>query len=130
MTQADVRSSGTVLRIASIVDLVYGVLFMVFPQWLFTLSQDPGVPGSPGWVRWAGGLLIGVGVAAYLASAKPDTQRPLVVGLLIATALIALSLLYSLFLEHYTGAPWFLWVPIVINACLAIAFAWVTSKLG
>jgi len=129
MTQSDMKSSATVLTIAAIVDLVYGLLFLFVPEWMFKLSQDPNV-GSPGWVRWSGGLLIGVAVAGFLAAAKVETQRPFVVGLLVACVLIALSLLYSLFIGGYTGAQWFLWVPIVINACLAIALAWVASKLG
>jgi hypothetical protein len=90
----------------------------------------PGVPGSAGWVRWSGGLLIGVSVAGFLAAAKPETQRPFVVGLMVAAVLIALSLLYSLFVGGYGGAPWFLWLPIVINAGLAAALAWVASKLA
>lgn len=130
MTQSDLKSSSVVLTAEAIVALVYGALFLFVPRWLFALSQDPGVPGDPGWVRWAGGLLIGVGVAAWLATAKVETQRPLVVGLMVSTALIACSLLYSLFIGGYAGAQWFLWVPIAINACLAIAFAWVATKLG
>ena len=49
---------------------------------------------------------------------------------MVASVLIALSLLYSLFIGGYEGAPWFLWLPIAINACLAVALAWVASKLG
>jgi len=130
MTQSDVKSSQTILYIVAIVDIVYGLLFLFVPQWLFTLSQDPGVPGSAGWVRWSGGLLIGVGVAAQLAAAKPETQRPFVVGAMIASILVALSLLYSLFIGGYGGATWFLWLPIAINAGLAVALAWVASKLS
>jgi hypothetical protein len=130
MTQSDVKSSQTILYVAAIFDLVYGVLFLLVPRWLFALSQDPGVPASPGWVRWSGGLLIGVAVMGFLAASKPETQRPFVFGLTIASVLIALSLLYSLFLEGYAGAQWFLWVPIAINVCLAVVLAWVASKLS
>jgi hypothetical protein len=130
MTQSDLKSSTTILTIAAIVDLVYGLLFLLVPEWMFSLSQDPGAPGSAGWVRWSGGLLIGVSVAGYLAAANPQTQRPLVVGLVVATVLIALSLLYSLFVGGYAGATWFLWLPIAINACLAVALAWVASKVA
>jgi len=130
MTQSDVKSSSTILYIAAIVNLVYGAAFLFVPRWLFALSQDPGVPGSPGWVRWSGGLLIGVSVMGFLAAAKPETQKPFVVGLMVATVLIALSLLYSLFVGGYAGASWFLWLPIAINACLAVALAWVASKLA
>jgi hypothetical protein len=130
MTPSDVKSSATILTIAAIIDLVYGVAFLFVPEWMFALSQDPGAPGSAGWVRWSGGLLIGVSVMGFLAATKVETQRPFVVGLLVACVLIALSLLYSLFVGGYAGAQWFLWVPIIINACLAIALAWVASKLA
>jgi len=128
MTQSEVKTSSTILYVTAIANLVYGLLFLLFPQWLFDLSQAPGVPADPGWVRWGGGLLIGVGVAAWLAAANPKTQRPLVVGLAVGAALIALSLLYTLFLGGYGGVQWFLWLPIVINAALAVGLGWVASK--
>jgi hypothetical protein len=130
MTHSDMKSSSTILYIAAIVDIIYGLLFLFVPEWMFSLSQDPGAPGSAGWVRWSGGLLIGVSVMGFLAAAKVETQRPFVVGLMVATVLIALSLLYSLFVGGYAGAQWFLWLPIVINACLAVALAWVASRLA
>jgi hypothetical protein len=128
MTQSEVKTSQTILYVAAIVDLVYGLLFLLVPQWLFDLSQDSGVPAHLGWVRWSGGLLIGVGVAGGLAAANPESQKPVVVGLVVATALIALSLLYSLFFGGYDGRQWFIWLPILINGALAVAMAWVLSK--
>ena len=128
MTQSEVKTSQTILYIVAIVDLVYGLLFLLVPRWLFDLSQDPNVPADPGWVRWSGGLLIGVGIAAGLAAANPETQKPLVVGLFVATTLIALSLLYTLLLGGYAGAQWFLWLPILINAALAVALGWLCTK--
>ena len=127
MTQFEVKTSRIILYIEAIVSLVYGLLFLLSPNWMFALSQDPGAPAAAGWVRWSGGLLIGVGVAAWLAAANPATQKPLVVGLVVAAVLIALSLLYSLFNE-FGGAQWFLWAPILINAALAVALGWVATK--
>jgi hypothetical protein len=127
MTQSEVKTSRIILYIEAFVGVVYGLLFLLSPRWMFALSQDPGDPAAAGWVRWSGGLLIGVGVAAWLAAANPETQKPLVVGLVVATVLIALSLLYSLFNE-FGGAQWFLWAPILINAALAVALGWVASK--
>jgi hypothetical protein len=128
MTQSELKTSRTILYAAAIVDFVYGLLFLLIPQWLFQLSQDTGAPAHPGWVRWSGGLLIGVAVAGWLATADPETQKPLVVGLTVATALIACSLLYTLFVGGYAGAQWFLWLPIVLNVVLAAALGWVASK--
>lgn len=127
MTQSEVKTSRMILYVEAIVSLVYGLLFLLIPRWMFTLSQDPGAPAAAGWVRWSGGLLIGVGIAAGLAAANPETQKPLVVGLLVAATLIALSLLYSLFNE-FGGAQWFLWVPILANAALAVGLGWVSIK--
>jgi hypothetical protein len=127
MTQSEVKTSRTILYIEAIVSVVYGLLFMLVPRWMFALSQDPGAPAAAGWVRWSGGLLIGVAIAAGLAAANPQTQKPLVVGLVVAATLIALSLLYSLFNE-FGGAQWFLWVPILINAAMAVGLGWVSTK--
>jgi hypothetical protein len=69
-----------------------------------------------------------VAVAAGLAAANPETQKPLVVGLVVATALIALSLLYSSFFGGYDGTQWFIWLPILINAALAASLGWVSTK--
>jgi len=128
MTESEVKTSQMIVYFSAIVDFVYGLLFLLFPHVLFELSQDPGAPADPGWVRWSGGLLIGVGVAAWLAAENPETETPLVTGLMVATSLIALSLLYTLFFGEYKGAQWFLWLPIVINAALAVALGWLTSK--
>ena len=127
MTQSEVKTSRIILYIEAFVGVVYGLLFLLSPRWMFALSQDPGDPAAAGWVRWSGGLLIGVGVAAWLAAANPETQKPLVVGLVVAAALIALSLLYSL-VNEFGGAQWFLWAPILINAALAVALGWVATK--
>jgi hypothetical protein len=128
MTQSEVKTSQTILYVAAVVDLIYGLLFLLIPQWLLNFSQDSGVPAHLGWVRWSGGLLIGVGVAAGLAAANPERQKPLVVGLAVATALIALSLLYCLIFGGYDGTRWFIWLPILINAALAGALGWVSTK--
>jgi cytochrome bd-type quinol oxidase subunit 2 len=93
------RSSGrpiedaarTIFYIAAISMAIFGAGLLLFPQVMFTLSDDPGVPANPGWVRWAGGMA----VAAWLAANNPESQRPLAVGLATAFTLIALALLYS-----------------------------------
>ena len=78
-----IRSDADAARIifAAILMAIYGFGLLLFPQAMFDISNDPGVPANPGWVRWAGGLLLGTGAPAWLAADNLESQRPLVVGL-------------------------------------------------
>jgi hypothetical protein len=129
------RSSGrpiadaarTIFYIAAISMAIFGVGLLLFPQVMFTLSDDPGVPANPGWVRWAGGLLLGMAVATWLAANNPESQRPLAVGLATAFTLIALALLYSNLVGDYRGAI----VELAADRgqrSLAAAMWWLSSK--
>lgn len=124
----DTGAYRAIMRIGVIVGVFYGLGFLLVPDVLFQMSQDSGVPANAGWVRWAGGLLIGYGIAQWLASADPAKQRPIVMGAVVADALIALALLYAVVTGEYQGVAWFIWVPIVINAVLAAAFYWLAQK--
>jgi hypothetical protein len=128
MTQDERQIARATFYIAAVVGAVYGLLFLSVPEWQFELSQDPGVPANPGWVRWSGGFLIGIALAALLAATQPDRQRSLVLGLAAGYTLIALSLFYSTISGEYQGAQWFIWVPIVINVALAAAMFWLLTK--
>jgi hypothetical protein len=106
---------------------IFGAGLLLFPQVMFTLSDDPGVPANPGWVRWAGGLLLGMAVATWLAANNPESQRPLAVGLATAFTLIALALLYSNLVGDYRGAI----VELAADRgqrSLAAAMWWLSSK--
>jgi hypothetical protein len=117
-----------IFYVAAIVNVIYGLLFLAMPERAFELSHDSGVPADPGWVRWSGGVLIGIALAAWLAAQKPDKQPPLVVGLALAYLLVALSLLYSTISGEYRGAQWFIWLPILINVGLFAAMLWLLIK--
>ena len=56
------------LRAAAIVGVMYGVGFLLMPYAMLQLSGDPGVPANPGWVRWAGGFVLGIAIGPWLAS--------------------------------------------------------------
>jgi hypothetical protein len=128
MTQSEVTTARLIFYIAAIVGASYGLLFLSMPEKLLELSHDPGIPADPGWVRWSGGVLIGVALAAWLASQKPDKQTPLVVGLALAYLLVALSLLYSTISGEYRGAQWFVWLPILINVGLFAGMVWLLTR--
>ena len=128
LAQSDLSTARTIFFVTAIVGAVYGVGFLLFPHVIFNLSQDPGVPANAGWVRWAGGFLIGTAVAGWLATSSLEAQKALVVGLGTAFTLAALALLYSAVAGEYQGAQWFIWLTIVIIAALAGAMWWLSSK--
>jgi hypothetical protein len=128
MTQSEVTTARIIFYGAAIANAVYGLLFLSMPETALELSQDPGVPANPGWMRGSGAFLIGTALAAWLAADQPDKQRPLVVGLGFAYLLVALSLLYSVVSGEYRGSQWFIWLPILINVGLFAAFVWLLIK--
>jgi hypothetical protein len=118
----------TIFYVAAILMAIYGLILFLVPQVMFNISDDPGVPANPGWVRWAGGLLLGTAIAAWLAASNPESQRPLVVGLATAFTLIALALLYSTLVGDYRGEPWLGRMQILGNGVLAAAMWWLSAK--
>ncbi len=86
------------------------------PASLFQLSGDPGAPANPGWVRWAGGFVLGIAIGPWLASEGWVKEQPFIAGLAAAYTLSGLALLYSVASGEYAGAAWFIWMPIVVLA--------------
>ena len=125
---SDADTARTIFYVVAVLMAIFGVVLLVFPQAMFTLSDDPGVPANPGGVRWAGGLLLGTAVAPWLATGNPTSQRPLMVGLATAFTLIALALLYSNLAGDYRGSQWLSWLQILGNGALAAAMWWLSSK--
>jgi len=126
--QSDLDAARIIFYVAAILMAIYGLGLLLFPQAMFTLSEDPGVLANPGWVRWAGGLLLGTAIAAWLAASNLESQRPLVMGLATAFTLIALALLYSTLVGDYRGVQLLSWLQILGNAALAAAMWWLSSK--
>ncbi len=83
-----------------------------------------------GWVRWAGGFLLGTAVAAWLAGSKPESQWPLMMGLATAFILVTLALLYGNLVGDYRGVQLLSWLQILGNGVLAASMWWLTSKFA
>jgi hypothetical protein len=71
-TRSYAETARTIFYVIAILMAIYGLGLLLFPQVIFTLSHDPGVPANPGWVRWAGGFVLGTAVAASLAADNPE----------------------------------------------------------
>ena len=127
-TRSDSDTARTIFYVVAVLMAIYGLGLLVFPQAMFTLSDDPGVPANPGWVRWGGGLLLGTAIAAWLAASNPESQRPLIVGLATAFTLIALALLYSTLVGDYRGSQLLSWLQIFGNGALAGVMWWISSR--
>src|SRR5512132_4295423 len=94
-TRSDSDTVRTIFYVVAVLMAIYGLGLLLYPQAIFTLSDDPGVPANPGWVRWVGGFVLGTAVAAWLAARNPENQWPIMVGLATAFTLVTLALLYS-----------------------------------
>jgi hypothetical protein len=127
-TRSDSDMARTIFYVVAVLMATYGLALLLFPQALFTLSDDPGVPANPGWVRWAGGFVLGTAVAAWLAASNPENQWPLMVGLATAFTLVTLALLYSNLAGDYRGAQLLSWLQILGNGVLAAVMWWLSSK--
>jgi hypothetical protein len=93
---SDLGTTRTIFYAVAVLMAIYGLGLLLFPHAIFTLSDDPGaVPANPGRVRWGGGFVLGTAVAAWLAGSKPESQRPLMMGLATAFTLVTLALQQS-----------------------------------
>ena len=127
-TELKFDATALALRSAAIVGVIYGLGFLLVPHFLFELSEDPGVPANPGWVRWAGGFVIGIAMGPWLAAEGWVKEHAYIAGLAAAYTLSGLALLHSVVTGEYGGAAWFIWTPIVILAVLAPAMWWLAIK--
>lgn len=99
------------LIIYMVVVIVYGVLFLFVPQLLVDASG--GEPASSSWLRWPGGVLIALGIGAFLVYQNPVKQDAFLVAIALGTLFSGLALLYALFFEM-TGNKWFTALPVII----------------
>ena len=126
--RSDLDAARIIFYVAAVLMAIYGLGLLLLPQAMFTLSDDPGVPANPGWVRWAGGFVLGTAVAAWLAASNPENQWPLMVGLATAFTLVTLALLYSNLAGDYRGAQLLSWLQMLGNGVLAAVMWWLSSK--
>src|SRR5438876_10774593 len=108
-----IDAANLALRAAAIVGVIYGIGFLLIPYAMFQLSGDPGVPTNAGWVRWAGGFVLGIAIGPWLAS-EGWVKEPFIAGLAAAYTLSGLALLSRVVSVGYAGAAWVMWMPMVI----------------
>jgi len=113
------------LRVALIiyvlVSLAYGIGYVFFTECLVELSGED--PISSGWLRWAGGVLISLGIGAILVILNPMKQGIFVLTLAIGSLFSGLALLYTWIFEAVSNT-WFAAVPALLILFVSILLCW------
>ena len=82
-----------VILIYAVVALFYGLCFFFVPD--FLVSMSGGEPVFHGWLRWAGGLCIAVGIGSLMVMRKPKNQGIFVTTIALGSLLTGLALLFA-----------------------------------
>lgn len=116
------------LILAIIIQGIYGLLLFIIPLQFAALAQGNAV--GAGWLRWPGGVLIGLAVGAILTLRSPAKQGTYVLTLTIAVFLAGLALLFSWITGEYTGKTWFMAQPtiVVLAEAVILFFGWRSAK--
>jgi hypothetical protein len=107
-----------VLIIFAVVCLVYGIGYLLVPNFLVNLSG--GSPVFHGWLRWSGGVLIALGIGAILVYINPKHQGIFVTTITLGCLLCALGLLWALITLEEGANAWFTALPAITTFALAI----------
>ena len=107
-----------------IVVFVYGVLFLLAPQ--FMVKSSGGEHVDPAWLRWPGGVLIALGIGAIMVYRKPSNQYVFILSITLGSLLAGMALLYSMLFETVVEL-WFTLLPVIILIILA-GLLWFGSR--
>ena len=110
------------LVILGIVQLVYGIGFLLIPGLLVTISGGP--TPEYGWLRWSGGILVALAYGTFRVFRNPAKQDAYVTTMALAGLLNTVGLLISIIAGEYTGATWFIVLPMVLTFALAVFLWW------
>jgi len=123
MTQNDdVKVLKVTLIILAVSAFVYGFGFLFVPGILVKL--EGGNPVEFSWLRWPGGVIIGLGIGALMVYSKPEKQGIFVTSMALATLFAGLGNLYSWIMQEYSGAAWFIALPTCILLVLSGLLWW------
>ncbi len=127
-TPKEPRSPRHTLNIALLavvaLDVGYGLPMLLWPNLLWGT-----IGGADGrhlealeTNRWAGGLLIGLGIGALFVIAKPRGQRTIVTMFAIQSAIVAAALVLSAVNGEFSDVldAWFYWLAAVVTAATSL----------
>ena len=112
----------TILVLYVLVVLVYGLLYFFVPDYLVKLSG--GSPVFHGWLRWAGGVLIALGIGAILVIMQPKNQGIFVTTAALGCLLAGLALIWTWINIEEGAHIWFTALPAILTLALSALLWW------
>jgi len=104
------------LKVAIVFSIIvnggYGLAFFLTPGTMSAMAG--GTPVEHGWLRWAGGVLLGLAAGGIQAYRDPIKQKSMIATLTFAPLFSGLAFAYTLLAESYTIHTWFILVPCLI----------------
>ena len=110
------------LIIFAVIAFVYGFGLLFVPGILTSLTE--GKPVEFSWLRWSGGVIIGLGIGCLMVSSKPEKQGIFVTSIALSTLFAGLGMLYGWIMQEYSGATWFIALPTCLLLVLSALFWW------
>ena len=115
-----------VILIFAVVALVYGLCFLFVPDFLVNMSG--GAPVFHGWLRWAGGICVALGIGSLMVARKPKNQGIFITTIALGTLLAGLALVFAwIYLEEGANA-WFTALPALLLLVLSGLLWWSRQK--
>lgn len=103
----------TALVLFIMVDIFYGIVFFITPGIASAIAG--GAPVENGWIRWSGGILLGLAVGGISAYRDPSHQRAMITALTATALLSGLAHAYALLFETYSMQTWVILLSCVVS---------------
>ena len=111
-----------VILIYAIVALVYGLCFLLVPDFLVNMSG--GEPVFHGWLRWAGGICVALGIGSLMVMQKPKNQGIFVTTIALGSLLAGLAMVFA-WINFEEGANvWFTALPAILLLVISGLLWW------
>ncbi|MFI5295627.1 MAG: hypothetical protein ACHQ0Y_11455 [Thermodesulfovibrionales bacterium] len=105
-----------------LVNVVYGIAFFIAPGIMSVLAG--GTPVETGWLRWSGGILLGLAAGGIHAYRDPVHQKSMITTMILAPFCSGLAFLYTLLAETYSVHTWFIVVPCIVVFAMSGVMLW------
>lgn len=122
----DTRLLKFTLAVYAAMVLVYGFGYMLIPGIMVNMAG--GQPLYHGWLRWAGAVLIALGIGSILTYRKPQHQGIFITVLTLGCLFTSICLFYNLYSPEEGAYWWFPATPATATLVLAILFRLGSAK--